>query len=616
MNASKHKVLSGPSPGRDSSAHTSPVLVVDDDMMSRRMISKQLQRDGHTTLEAGNGEEALSIIKENIPSVVLMDVEMPVMDGIKACSRLRELYGEHVPVLMVTGSDDTQSVNRAFKAGATDFTSKPISLPLLSHRVRYLMRTSQLMNELASTVKELDKSRAELQNLAYFDGLTHLPNREAFMRQMQKQLKLDKPMAVMFLDVDDFKRINDTLGHRTGDKLLVTLAKRLESCIRISDREPIDSATEDAYNLVARFGGDEFTVLLSDVSQVEIAVSVAKRILSVLQRPMNLVGHDVVISPSIGIALYPEHGHDAEQLLKNADAAMYKAKYGGKNQYRIFSHSWNEESLDTLTLESSLRKALCNNELSLRYQPQLDLATGRIIGVEALVRWHCKDRGAVSPAQFIPIAESSGLIIPIGEWILRTACQHLAAWHEGDVSVARVAVNISAKQFMDPGFYLCVKDIINETGIPADKLELEITESLLMQDVDYASTALKRLSELGVELAIDDFGTGYSSLSYLKRFPINRLKIDQSFVRDILTSTEDAAITTAVIAMAHSLNLSVIAEGVETVEQLSLLDSLACDEIQGYLLSRPIACDQIIDFLHKHDIDWVSEASLLQANQR
>lgn len=322
------------------------IMVVDDDAMSRRMISKALQRDGHQTKEAADGAQALALMENSLPSIVLMDVEMPIMDGICACAALRQLYGNHVPVLMVTGSDDTDSVDRAFEAGATDFTSKPINLALLSHRVRYLLRTNQLMLELAHTVKELDDSRAKLRNLAYYDSLTRLPNRESFMRRLQLQLSCEDRLVVMFLDVDNFKRINDTLGHATGDLLLQTLASRLETCIRDCDvvyppfsGDEENSPTDEQGAMVARFGGDEFTVLLNNVPDAACAKGVAQRILETLNEPMLLAGHEMVISPSIGVALYPEDGNDAETLLKHADAAMYTAKSGGKNNFQFFSSS-------------------------------------------------------------------------------------------------------------------------------------------------------------------------------------------------------------------------------------------------------------------------------------
>ncbi|MDX2456834.1 MAG: EAL domain-containing protein, partial [Gammaproteobacteria bacterium] len=456
-------------------------------------------------------------------------------------------------------------------------------------------RITQLHGTLQD-ITERQKFEEKIRELAYFDSLTGLPNRESFMMHVDQSIKSarrhQQKLAALFLDLDDFKRINDTLGHTIGDLLLKAIAERLLECLRTSDI--IGHTTENvSTSMVARFGGDEFTILLTEIRDSGDAAVVAQRIMDALMRPLNLAGHEVVITPTIGIAVFPEDGDNTEVLFRNADTAMYSAKRRGKNHFQLYNNAMNVSALERLTMENQLRKALERNELRLHYQPQQELASGRIIAVEALLRWQNEELGNVPPDRFIPMAEDSGLIIPIGEWVLRSACAQLKAWQETGVPVERIAVNISVRQFMHPGFLQLVREVLKETGLDPGSLELEITESLLMQDAEGAILILNDLKALGVQLAIDDFGTGYSSLSYLKRFPIDRLKVDQMFIRELLTSTEDAAITRAVISMANNMDLRVIAEGVETAEQLSYLANEQCHEIQGYYLSRPVPAHEI-----------------------
>jgi diguanylate cyclase (GGDEF)-like protein/PAS domain S-box-containing protein len=456
-------------------------------------------------------------------------------------------------------------------------------------------RVTQLHGTLQD-ITERQEFEEKIRELAYFDSLTGLPNRESFMMHVDQSIKSarrhQQQLAALFLDLDDFKRINDTLGHTIGDMLLKAIAERLLGCLRASDIIGY-TAENVSTNMVARFGGDEFTILLTEIRDSGDAAVVAQRIMDTLMRPLNLAGHEVVITPSIGIAVFPEDGDNTEVLFRNADTAMYSAKRRGKNNFQLYNNAMNASALERLTMENQLRKALERNELLLHYQPQQELASGRIIAVEALLRWQNDELGNVPPNKFIPMAEDSGLIIPIGEWVLRSACTQLKAWQDTGVAVARIAVNISVRQFLYPGFLQLVEEVLRETGLAPESLELEITESLLMQDAEGAILLLRDLKALGVQLAIDDFGTGYSSLSYLKRFPIDRLKVDRSFVREITTNAEDAAITRAVIAMAHNMDLRVIAEGVETAEQLRYLTDEQCHEIQGYFLSRPVPAHEI-----------------------
>jgi len=560
--------------------------VVDDDLVTLLLLRDALEGAGFHVEQAENGRQALEMFERVRPSLITLDIMMPELDGFATCSELRRRpAGAQVPILMITGLDDYEPIHQAFMAGATDFITKPINFTLLEYRIRYLLRASAAM-------ARLHESKERIRQLAFIDSLTQLPNRELFKDRLDTMLKLAKrhgrQLGLLFLDLDNFKRINDTLGHCVGDLLLQAMAGRLKKSLRTSDsasRNGMDEQDES----VARLGGDEFTVLLPEIQRSEDAALVAERIQASLSQPLTLGEHEVLITPSIGIAVFPQDGEDAETLLKNADTAMYFAKRQGRNLYRFYNVALNESALKRLTMESQLRKAVERNELALHYQPQLDLLRGRICGVEALLRWTNGLLGPVSPLEFIPLAEETGLIISIGTWVLRTACQQAKDWQVAGIRPERMAVNISVLQFVQPGFTELVAAILKEHDLEPAVLELEITESLLMKDPEGALHTLRTLKNLGVQLAIDDFGTGYSSLSRLKQFPLDRLKIDKAFVREVNSQPNDAAIATAVIAMADSMGLRVIAEGVENEAQLRFLESKRCDEIQGYYLSRPLS---------------------------
>jgi diguanylate cyclase (GGDEF)-like protein len=447
------------------------------------------------------------------------------------------------------------------------------------------------------------QAEERIRQLAFIDGLTGLPNRELFKDRLAEAVKMAhrhrRFLALLYLDLDNFKRINDTLGHNVGDLLLQATARRLLASVRNSDSAARVEADDESGD-TARLGGDEFTVLLTEVRRSEDAAEVAERIRTALSAPLSLAGHEVFITPSIGIAVFPQDGETPEALLKNADMAMYFAKRQGRNLHQFFDPTLNEAALRRLKVESQLRRAIEREELGLHYQPQLDLDSGRICGVEALLRWNSAELGPVPPADFIPLAEDTGLIIPIGEWVLRTACRQARAWQEAGVPLPRVAVNVSVLQFVQPGFTALVRAVLEETGLAPPALELEITEGLLMKDPEGAERTLHALKALGVQVAIDDFGTGYSSLSRLRQFPIDRLKIDRTFVRDVPENHSDSAIAMAVIAMAESMRLKVIAEGVENEAQMAFLRDRRCDEIQGYLLSRPLPPAQALELLRNH----------------
>lgn len=425
-----------------------------------------------------------------------------------------------------------------------------------------------------------ERKRAEeiIVRQAYHDALTNLANRRLFMDRLTQALTRvqwhKRLVSVLFLDLDHFKSINDALGHSVGDLLLQAVAERLTTCVRQGDT-------------VARLGGDEFAIALADVARTSDIPKVAQKIIDTLSRPYVLEGRELFITTSIGICIYPDDAQDAETLVKNADVAMYRAKKHGRNNYQHYSPDMNAQAFERLAIETSLRHALEREEFFLEYQPQVDIETGRIIGYEALVRWQHPDLGVMPPGKFIPLAEESGLIVPIGEWVLRSACAQNKAWQAAGFPPIRVAVNVSPRQLRHESLLGAVGRALRETGLHPNWLELELTESI-MQDADEAIRLLSQLQAIGVQIAIDDFGTGYSSLNHLKRYPIHKLKIDQSFVRDVTHDPHDRAIVTAIIALAHSLNLKAIAEGVETEEQLAYLRSLKCDEAQGYFLGRPM----------------------------
>lgn len=425
-------------------------------------------------------------------------------------------------------------------------------------------------------------AEAHVQHLAMHDSLTGLPNRAMFGHLLDMAIptarRYDRRFAVLYLDLDRFKLINDSLGHAAGDQLLQDAARRLRDALRASD-------------VVARLGGDEFVVLLQEVQDAEQVRTVARKLLSAAFRPYSLSGHECRVTTSIGAAIFPDHGTDASTLLRHADVAMYHAKGQGKNNIQLYDVSLDAHTLERLTIETALRDAADRQEFSLQYQAKLDLRTNRISGVEALLRWRHPTLGNVAPATFIPVAEEAGLIVPIGKWVLRTACAQGAAWRAQGLPDVHIAVNMSARQFADDALLEDLTALLAETGLPPSLLELEITESLLVQDVQRALAVLTALKALGVRIAIDDFGTGYASLGQLKNFPVDTLKVDRSFVRDLASNADDQAITTAIIAMGRTLSLTVVAEGVETQAQQDFLRAHACDEMQGYYFSRPVDPD-------------------------
>ncbi|MEQ9325276.1 MAG: EAL domain-containing protein [Polyangiaceae bacterium] len=579
------------------------ILVVDDESVTRRISASVLSDAGFEVSVARDGPSALDAIHAFAPDVVLLDLVMPGMDGFEVCARARAMpQGDAISILVMTGLDDVASIERAYAVGATDFVAKPVSPTLLAHRVRYLHRSARYLNQLRQSESRLRASRRRVERLAYYDMLTGLPNRTFLTGHLKRALdgarRDDRSVGLCCLDLDMFKRINDTLGHGAGDELLTMVADRLrrvvrgQDCVARTGHHREGGRGDD--NAIVRLGGDEFVILLSDLRRPADAGLVANRILRALTSPFTVQRRQVFVGASIGIATFPADGEDAETLLKHADAAMYHAKESGRSRAAFYTSAMSALSRARLELETHLRQAITDDALEVHYQPKVNIRTNRMTGVEALLRWDHPERGRVSPAEFIPVAEDSGLIVPLGEWVLRQSCAQLAAWSRDGLSGIGMAVNVAARQFTDEGFVAAVRDTITSTGIEPAQLELEITEGTLMSDIDGALEVLQSLHALGVRVAIDDFGTGYSSLAYLSRFPIDTLKIDRSFVGSLEEQPRNASITEAIIAMATSLHMAVVAEGVETEAQLRFLRRRVCETVQGFYFSRPLPPTELL----------------------
>jgi diguanylate cyclase (GGDEF)-like protein len=512
-------------------------------------------------------------------AVAFLDMRMPPgPDGVWAASCMRELDPDLEIVIATAYSDiDPQEISaRVPPEEKLFYLQKPFHV----HEVR----------QLAVALGHKWAADRRINRLAYYDSLTGLTNRELFRRRLATALDsaraAARKLAVLYIDLDNFKRINDTLGHSVGDDLLKVMAQRLQHTLRADGRRA-DQAAAGGADDFARLGGDEFMVLLPEIDDPADAGVVADRIVRRLMEPMKLEVHDVLVTPSIGIATFPDDGADVETLFRNADLAMYFAKRRAPGSHAFYAPEMNAAALKRLTMEGQLRRALEAGEFSLEYQPQFSLSTGKPSGLEALLRWNNAELGAVPPAEFVPVAEETGQILAIGEWVLRTACAQAKAWHDEGLPFGLMAVNVSGAQFVQHDFPDLVERVLRETGLDPGQLELELTESLLMKDEAWARETMMRLTNLGVSIAIDDFGTGYSSLSRLQTFPLSRLKVDRSFVQHLDAQSKDRSIAMSILALAESLDLGVIAEGVEDHEQLLSLQDLHCDEVQGFFLSKP-----------------------------
>ncbi|MCP3983027.1 MAG: EAL domain-containing protein [bacterium] len=706
------------------------VLVVDDDQSVRHTLERALEHDGLEPQTVSSGEAALQAFDECPPHLILLDVQMPGMSGFQVCEELRARpNGDEVPVVMMTGMEDSLAIQTAYDSGATDFVTKPIQWLILSHRLRYLLRAdtnlhrlresqerianaqrlSQVgswefdletglfnasdmlweihglertdaasgMKALAETVHPSDRdhlrrslqscwqqsspvrfdhrmcradgskrilhcqvqmsfdpdgSPARLEGIAQdlterkrteeqvrflssHDALTSLGNRRLFRERLDLAIGQAHQggwkAGVLYLDLDHFKRINETFGHSVGDSLLAEVANRLVMSVRGADLVTrSDRAEEVDSSAISRLGGDEFCILLPRVRDVQSLAAVARRILDALESPFSLAGHEVVVSGSVGITVYPNDGEDPETLLRNADTAMYAAKEQGRNSYQFYAERMNELSLRRLIIEGKLRRALDESQFELYYQPKVNLASGAIEGFEGLLRWHEPELGMVGPDDFIPIAEEMGLITSLGDWVLQAACHQAADWARRGICTVPVAVNLSPEQFRKPGLAARISEIVRQAGIPPESLDLEITEGVVLHDADKVIQELEAIRALGMRVALDDFGTGYSSLSYLRRLPVDTLKIDRAFIKDIENEPEDAALAQGIIALGRALGLRSVAEGVETEAQRARLAAWNCDQMQGYLFSRPLPVPELEElWQHRHSNERSREPS-------
>jgi diguanylate cyclase len=548
------------------------VLLVEDNAGDARLLREMFGKESPNSFEmthVSNMREAVIHLAKGEVDIILLDLGLPDTYGLESVQRAHAA-APGIPLIVLTGLDDEALAAKAMNAGAQDYLIKgQVENRALPRALRHA----------------IDRHRIQVETIynAQHDAVTNLPNRLVLNDRISQAISLARrrktAMAVVFLDLDRFKYINDSLGHAIGDGLLQSVSLRLMASVRDSDT-------------VTRQGGDEFVILLSEIASSQDAAKSAKRILLSLTAPHFIGGHELHIDGSIGISVYPVDGEDAETLIKNADTAMYHAKENGRNNFQYFTAEMNVKVVARQSLEASLRRALEREEFLLHYQPKVNLNTGEITSVEALIRWQHPDRGLVSPAQFVPIAEDSGLILPIGRWVLREACRQTRAWQDAGLPPIPTAVNVSSAEFRKTDFVESVQTILKETGLEARYLELELTEGVLMDDAKFTAPVLQELKSMGIRLAADDFGTGYSSLSYLREFPIDILKIDRSFINQITADCDGSTIVDAIISMGKSLNHVVVAEGIETQEQRAYLQAHHCQEGQGYLFSRPLPAAQ------------------------
>ncbi|MFA7387948.1 MAG: EAL domain-containing protein [Thiohalobacteraceae bacterium] len=555
--------------------HPAVVLIVDEDPGTRLALRKLMETDGCTVIEADNGNDAVKLCDESAPDLILMDAVMPGIDGFTACEQIRrQPHGASTPVLMITALDDATAIENAIAAGATDYIPRPINFGLLRKRVGRLLNA-----------RKVDKERWRL---AYVDELTGLSNRLAFRERLGAMLQpaqgTPAELAVLFLDLDRFKIANDSLGHDIGDLLIRAVAARIVQCLHPDD-------------LVARLGGDEFGIVLKNPTGRDMVANTANRLCEALAEPFTFLAKEVFLGASIGIALYPKDGETLGELIKNADTAMYQSKAEKGGRYCFYRSDMAHAVAARLDIEGDLRRALDRDEFELYYQPQVDTATGRVFALEALIRWHHPERGMVPPMDFIPIAEETGLIVPIGQWVLVEACAVAARLRRTVAPDLRMAVNICGKQLRQPGFLESVHAALKNSGLPPSALELELTESSLIENFGDVAQVTHEIKQAGISLSVDDFGTGYSSLSYLSRLPIDLVKIDRAFVRNLPGDTVNGNLVKAIVAMTANLGMSVLAEGVETAEQVVALRDMGCTRMQGFYWSRPVPYQQLLQWL-------------------
>ena len=569
------------------------VLIIDDEEQVRKLLVSLLGV-AYQCQTASSAEEALTALSRDTFDLVIADIGMPGMSGLQLVPRLQSISPDTVTV-MISGNHEIETAIEALRVGAFDYITKPFDVRHVVAAVERALDHFRLLKEKRRYQEQLQRllreRTAEVDRLAYYDTITQLPNRALFEDRLTQAVAIARSagemLGVLFISLDQFKKVNDTLGHAPGDLLLQEFAERLKSCI---------SETET----VARFGSDEFAVLQTQVDGTKDIVETIESLSQVLRFSFDLEGHEVLATSSVGVSLFPIDCPDSQTLIQNAGAALYKAKRSGGANYQFYTPDMHEMASSRLALETSLRRAIQNEEFLLHYQPRVSVDSLEITGVEALLRWQHPQLGLVLPSEFIPLAEDTGLIVPIGEWVLRHACLQNMRWQAQGFPSLHMAVNMSARQFHEQDVTQTVVRILKETGLSPQHLELELTESSIMRNSDFSAGVLNRLKVMGINISIDDFGTGFSSLASLKRLPIDSLKIDQSFVRDMTSDPDEASLVMAIITLAHNLRLKVIAEGVETEEQLGFLHLLRCDEIQGFLFSKPLPEEALVSLLEAH----------------
>lgn len=587
------------------------ILVVDDIADNLKILSRTLSKQGYQVRCAKNGSTALLGANTILPNLILLDIKMPDLDGYQVCQQLKaNERTRNIPVIFLSALDDVLDKVKAFEVGGVDYISKPfqvrevlvrvknqIALQLAQAKIselnreleiRVQQRTVQLKTANQKLRQEINERRRVQQQLVFdalHDGLTGLPNRNLLAERMelaicQARSSSNYRYALLFIDLDRFKTINDSLGHLIGDRLLIEVSRLLQECLRESD-------------IVARLGGDEFVILLDGIPDFEAAITIAERIQQQLQSPFIVEDHNIYTGASIGIVFGSSRYHNATDILRDADIAMYRAKAKGKARYEIFDRAMYHETIKLIELENNLRLAVERKEFLLHYQPIICLKSNKLVGFEALIRWQHPVRGLVSPVEFIPIAEDTKLILSIGEWLLKEACQQLRRWQKKyasipQISSLRMSINLASQQLQEPNFIDKLDRILQETGIDGSSLRLEITESALIEPGGSVQDTLQQIRKRNIKLSIDDFGTGYSSLSYLRRFPIDNLKIDRSFIEQMNSDSENLEIVRVIITLAKTLGMDAISEGVETPQQLQQLKALGCEFGQGFLFAKPL----------------------------
>ncbi|MET1256583.1 EAL domain-containing protein [Aliikangiella maris] len=575
-------------------------LVCQNDLTERELTCDMLRQYGMMALDAENAQQALNLIHQYNPDIILLDVDFHVSikwldnrnqtlsTAFEFCQYLsQQSVFKNIPVVMLAATQTINELRMAYQSGASELASKPINLPILLERLNHFLITQESNR----------KSKKQLNYLTQFDPLTGLINRSHLIEKIEysllNTLKINRISAVLVIDIDNFKRINNVHGHNFGDKILKVISKRLRKSIckktsSIHNFSGINSSTE-----LARLGGDEFTLFIDNIDSVSTVITLAKQQIESINAPIILNGEQVVMTASVGIAIYSNDKEEVYDLLRNAEKAMYAAKNNGGNTYRLYNEEMNASAKTQFRLENELRNAIEQQQLQLHYQPQIDAVSGKVVSLEALLRWHHPELGWIDPGVFISIAESCGLIISIGDWVLKNACEQARSWLEKDDSLERIAVNVSTYQFQQPDFFSKTLSILKEVNLPAHYLELELTESIIMSDAKENISKLKCFKDVGVSLAIDDFGTGYSSLSYLNNLPIDTLKIDRSFIANITKKNKECVIVGTILALAKQLNLKVIAEGVENLNQVNFLKHNFCTILQGFYYSRAIPAHEV-----------------------